>query len=98
MMATPLGNCVSTLENQVPQCDVGCIAETLVIQFDQERFEQLLSGGNTSPLHMRKYRKVSVARAHLANSWKQVSVETTQVPCKPITASHEAKQVHARLN
>ena len=50
-MATPLGNSFSTVENQVSQCDdqtFGSIAETLVIQFDQERFEQL-SGGSTSP-------------------------------------------------
>jgi len=40
---------------------------------------------------VRKYRKVSVARAPLATSLKQVSVETIQVPCEPITASCEAK-------
>ena len=34
----------------------------------------------------------SVARAPLANSWKQVSVETNKALCKPITASGEAKQ------
>jgi len=47
-MATQLGNAFSTAENQVSQCDdqtIGPIAETLVIHFDQERFEQLLSGG-----------------------------------------------------
>ena len=68
-MATPLGNEFSTVENQVSQCDdqtFGSIAETLVIHFDQERFEQLLSGGSTSPLHVRK--EVSVARAPLVNS------------------------------
>jgi len=75
----------------VPHCDVGSTAETLVIQFDQEKFE-LLSGHSISPLHVRKHRKVTVARAPLATSWKQVSVETTKVPCEPITASREAKQ------
>jgi len=66
--ATLMGNCFSTPENQVPQCDVGSTTETLVIHFDQERFEQLLSRGSTSLLHVRKYRKVSVARAPLATS------------------------------
>ena len=69
-MATPLGTAFSTAENQVSQCDdqtLGSIAETLVIHFDQEWFE-LLSGGSTSLLHVRKHRNVSVARAPLANS------------------------------
>jgi len=91
-MATPLGNCFSTCENQVPQCDVGSTTETLVIHFDQEKFEQLLSRVSTSPLHVRKYRKVSVARAHLVTSAKHVSVETIEVLCEPNTASREAKQ------
>jgi len=43
-------------------------------------------------LHARKHRKVSVARAPLAISGKQVSVETTEVPCEPNIASREAKQ------
>jgi len=43
-MATPLRNCFSTIENQVPQYGIRSTAETLVIHFDQEKFEQLLSG------------------------------------------------------
>jgi len=72
-MATPLGSAFSTAENQVSQCDdltLGSIAETLVIYFDQERFEQLLFKGSTSPLHVHKHRKTSVARAPLTTSWK----------------------------
>ena len=45
-MATPLGMSFSTVENQVSQCDdqtFGSTAEMLVIHFDEERFEQLLS-------------------------------------------------------
>jgi len=52
------------------QCDkkiVGSIAEMLVIELDQEKFKQLLSIGNTSPLCMRKHMKISLAKAHLAN-------------------------------
>jgi len=94
-MATPLGNAFSTVENQVSQCDdqtFGSIAETLVIHFDPERFEQLLSGGSKSPLRVRKHKEVSVARAPLANSQKQVCAETDKALCKPITVSGEAKQ------
>ena len=90
-MATPLGTGFSTVGNQVPQCDVGSTAETLVIHFDQEKCEQLLFGCSTSPLHVRKHRKVSIARAPLVIYGKKVSVETTEVPCEPNTASREAK-------
>ena len=51
-MATPLGTVFSTAKNQVSQCEdqtFGSIVETLVIHFDQERFEQLLSGGYQKP-------------------------------------------------
>ena len=94
-MATPLGTYFSTVENQVSQCDdqtLGSIAETLVIHFDQEKFEQLLYGGITSPLHVHKHRKVRIARRALATSWKQVFVKTNKVLCKPITVSSEATQ------
>ena len=70
-MLTPLGIALSTAENQVLQCDdqtLGSIIETLVIQFDQERFEQLLSRGSTSLLHVCKHKKVSVARTPLVTS------------------------------
>ena len=76
------------------QCDdqtLRSIAETLVIHFDQEKFEQLLSGGNKSPLHVHKHRKVSVAKVPLATSGK-VSVETIKVLCEPNTASCKARQ------
>ena len=91
-MATTLGNAFSTAENQVSQCDVGSTTGTLIIHFGQERFEQFLSGGSTSSLYVRKHRKVSVARAPLATSWKQVSIETTKVLCEPI------REPQARLN
>jgi len=70
-MATLLGKVFSTPENQVSQCDdqtFRSIAETLVIHFDQEKFEQLLSGGSKSPLRVCKHKEVSIARAPLATS------------------------------
>jgi len=93
-MATPLGSAFSAAENQVSQCDdqtLGSIVEIPVINFDQDRFE-LVSGGSTSPLHVRKHRNVSIARAPLTTSWKQVSVEINKALCKPIIVSDEAKQ------
>jgi len=45
-MAIPLGTTFSTTENGASQCDnqtLRPIAETLIIYFDQEKFEQLLS-------------------------------------------------------
>ena len=51
-MATPLGNFFFNNKKKMPQCDgetPGSTAETLVIQFDQEKFEQLLSEGGSSP-------------------------------------------------
>ena len=77
------------------QCDdqtLGSIAETLVINFDQEKFEQLLIRGNKNPLRVRKHRKVSIANVSLATSEKQVSVETTEVLHEPNSASCEANQ------
>jgi len=67
-MATLLGNQFSTVENQLSQYNVGSTAEIMVIYFDPEKFEQFLSRGSTIPLHMRKHRKVSIARAPLATS------------------------------
>ena len=65
------------------QCDdqtLRSITETLVFHFDQEKFEQLLSRGSKSPLHVRKHREISIAKVPLATSKKQVSVETLRLP------------------
>ena len=91
-MTTPLGNCFSTTEYQVPQYDIGSTAETMVIHFDQEKLEQFLCGGSTNPLHVRKHLKVSIARAPLATSWMKVSLDTTKALCEPTTVSCEAKK------
>ena len=68
---TPLGETFSTAENAVLQCDnqtLRSTAETLVIQFDYEKFEQLLSRGSVRSLNMRKHGKISLARAPLVAS------------------------------
>ena len=69
-LAPPLGTTFSTNEKVVSQCDdrtLKSTAEILVIYFDQEKFEQLLSMGNTSPCAC-KHKKISLAKALLANS------------------------------
>ena len=45
------------------------VVENLVIHFDQEKFEELLSGGSPV-LHARKHRKVFVAKASVATEQK----------------------------
>ena len=100
-MATPLRNAFSTAENQVSQCEdqtLGSIAETLVIHFDQEKFEQLLSWGSKNPLYVRKHRNVSIAKVPLATFGKQVSVEIIKVPCKSNTASWRLDRLCASLS
>ena len=60
-MATPLGITFSTDEQVVAQGDVTCIGKTvesLVVEFDQAKYEAFLSSGSRSP-KARVYRKVS---------------------------------------
>ena len=57
--------------------------ENLVIHFDQEKFEELLSGGGLA-LHAQKHRRVSVAKAPLATDQKAVP---TEVVSKPMPAA-----------
>ena len=50
-MATPLGKVFSTDEKAIAQADLkllGSTVESLVVEFDQERFEQLFSSGSIS--------------------------------------------------
>ena len=67
-MATPLGTVLSTNEKAVAQADLkflGSTVESLIVKFDQEKFEQFLSLGSISP-------KVS------SETSSQVSLETSQ--------------------
>ena len=66
-MATPLGRSVFWHNKEtVSQCNgqnlEPVIFENLVIHFDQEKFEELISEGSPV-LHTRKHRKISVAKA-----------------------------------
>ena len=61
-MATPLGTTFSTDEQVVAQGDVTCmgkVVESLVVKFDQVKYEEFLSSGSKSP-RVWQYRKVSL--------------------------------------
>ena len=60
-MATPLGTTFVTDEQVVAQGDViykGKTVESLVVEFDQAKYEEFLSSGSKSP-KARAYRRVS---------------------------------------
>jgi len=60
-MATPLGTYFSTDENAIVQADVklmGSTVESLIIEFDQRKFEEFLSLGSDRPKATRCYHKV----------------------------------------
>jgi len=100
-MATLLGKFFFNNKKIVSQCDdqtPGFIVETLIIQLGQEKFEQLFLEGGSSPINVRKHKKITVASALMATAWKQVSVETNKTLCEPITASCEAKQTPRESN
>ena len=92
--ATPLGKAFSTTENVVSQCDdqiFGSIVETLVINFDQEEFDQLLSGGSASRLNVRKHWRIFLARPPLVRLGRKSLL-------RQVRFSVNLLQLHARLN
>jgi len=61
-MTTPLGTTFSTDEKEVSQCDnksVGDNTEILVIEFNQDKFEEMISQDCASPRSSRRQRKLS---------------------------------------
>ena len=73
-MATPLGSRVFFRNKEMmSQCNVqsteSVTVENLVIHFDQEKIEELLSGGSPA-LHARQHRNVSVAKSLVATEQK----------------------------
>ena len=76
-MATPLGTTFSTDEQVVAQGDVNCMGKTiesLVVEFDQAKYEEFLSSGSRSP-KARAYRRVSsgtVSYTHLTLPTKRI--------------------------
>ena len=89
-MVTPLEKVFFNNKKMVPHCDdetLRSTTETLVIQFDQERFKQILSEVGSNPISVCKHRKISVASTPLAAARKQVSDETKKVICGPNSVS-----------
>ena len=88
MMTTLLGTFFFTDENAVVQVDAWLLektVESLIIEFDQEKFEEFLSSGSTNSKAMRQYRKVS------SETRSRISLEiTSEVVC---TTAHNAKGV-----
>ena len=61
-MVTPLETSFSTDKNIVAQADVrllGKTVESLVVEFDQGKFEEFFSSGSASLTAMQQYHKVS---------------------------------------
>ena len=88
-MATPLGTSFSTDENVVAPADIQLlrrIVKSLVVEFDQEKFEGFLSSSAASPKIMREYRKVS------SRTRSQISLEIS--PKVARTFAYCAKQCH----
>ena len=107
-MATPLGTFFSTDENVVAQVDVrllGKTIESLVIEFDQEKFEKFLSSGFSSPKAMRQYHKVSSkTRSRISSEITPKVARTTAHSANGVTseevlkASRAAYTVHVNVS
>ena len=69
----------------------------MVIECDQQKFEQLLSLGNTISLSMRKHRNISLSKAPLANSWNHASCGVNKTLSKPITTPSKANKALSKL-
>ena len=64
-MATPLGTNFTTEDEVVAQADLkllGSEVESLVVEFDQKKYEKLLSTGSISPKSLRRLRQVSSSK------------------------------------
>ena len=92
-IATPLGTSAFWRNKEtVLQCEGQNLEpvtfKILVIHFNQEKFEELLSEGSPV-LHIRKHRKVSMAKVSeqkpewASSQLLSASREASQVPCEP---------------
>jgi hypothetical protein len=92
-MATPLGSSSSTNEKEVSQCDdkaLGSFVELLVIEFDQEKFEELLSQSKHSLTTMSKHIRAYVAKtAIIGDPAPYEARQPTTAFNKPTLASFE---------
>jgi len=94
-MTTPLGTFFSTDEKAVAQVDLmllGSTIESLMVEFDQEKFEELLSLVSISPKTRRQYRKVST------KTRSQVSSKTLLNSLEALIASRVANMVPVNVS
>jgi len=98
-MATPLGNTFSTNENVVAQANVELlkkIVESLVVEFDQEKFEKFLSSGFTNPKTMWQYCKVSYETCcRISSEISPKVARTTAHSVNGVTSNNILKTSHA---
>ena len=93
-MTTPLEKIFFNNKKTTPQCDgetPGCTAKILVIQINQEKVEQLLTEGGSSPTSAHKHRKISMVRSPLTIARRQVTDGTEKAVCWPNSASTETE-------
>jgi len=84
-MSIPLGTIYYTDEEMVAQSDtelLGSMVESLIVEFDQERYEKFLSAGSVSPKATRKFRKVSQETPLSPSLSEESSDEDRRKPCK----------------
>jgi len=99
-MATPLRTSVFFCNKEMlSQCNgqnvEPVIVENLVIHFDQEKFEELLSRGSPAR-HARKHRKVSVAKAPVVTEQKSPKALTTACTGGRTLLQHPSVSTEAR--
>ena len=102
-MATPLGTTFSIDEQVVAQGDVtymGKMIESLIVEFEQEKYEEFLSSGSKSP-RARQYRKVSSGTRSPVHSeipsdatGKKDVVANRIIRNARVNVSHETREVN----
>lgn len=112
-MATPLGTTFFTEENVVAQANfklMGSTIESFVVEFDQEKYEKLLSSGSLSSKATRNFHKIiskprslALTEAHSQESASSKSSQETfnktraSNPLRVPKASHETKMICAQV-
>jgi len=95
-MATPLGTTFSTDEQVVAQGDVtymGKMIESLIVEFDQAKYEEFLSSGSKSP-RARQYRKVSSGTCSPVHS----EIPSDMTNKKNAMANHITRNTHVNVS
>ena len=95
-MASPLGTTFSTDEQVVAQGDVTYMkkmVESLVVEFDQAKYEEFLSSGSKSP-RARQYCKVSSGTRSQIRS----EIPSDATDKKSITADHITRNTRVNIS